>query len=346
MDALSEALTAVRMTGAIFFSAECSAPWGFAVPAVRRVSHVLAPGTERLVNYHLVTEGTATVRLDGMPDLAIAAGDVVVLPYGDAHLVFNGSPQTFVDSGATLGRVLDGACDTMRLGGGGEVTRFVCGFFGCERDADRLFLAGLPRLVAVHVRGDPAGGWLEGSIRHLVSEASSGRAGRKVLLSRMAEALFVETLRRYMEELPPEQTGWLAGARDAVVGSALALLHRDPSRPWTLDELATAAGASRSVVAERFARFLGEPPLTYLARWRLRLAARLLETSRQTVVQVAAHVGYESEAAFNRAFKRQFGLPPARYRRQIVSDAASAGGTSRGRRPDRVLEAGIPHRRG
>jgi AraC-like DNA-binding protein len=317
MDALSEALSAVRMTGAIFFNAVCTAPWGFAVPDVRRVAHVLAPGTERLVNYHLVTEGKAFVRFEGEEEVPIEAGDIVILPHGDAHTVSNGSPSKLIDSAASLGRFLAGGLGAMRLGGGGETTGFVCGYFGCERHAGRLFLAGLPTMIKLNVRGDSAGSWLESSIRHLVSEAESMRPGRTVLLSKMAEALFIETLRRYMEQLPPEHTGWLAGARDPVVGGALALLHRRPYHSWTAAELAEAVGASRTVVAERFVRFLGEPPLTYLARWRLQLAARLLETSRKTVLQVAMDVGYESEAAFNRAFKREFGLPPAQYRRKL-----------------------------
>jgi AraC-like DNA-binding protein len=317
MDALSEALSAVRMTGAIFFNAVCTAPWGFAVPDVRRVAHVLAPGTERLVNYHLVTEGKAFVRFEGEEEVPIEAGDIVILPHGDAHTVSNGSPSKLIDSAASLGRFLAGGLGAMRLGGGGETTGFVCGYFGCERHAGRLFLAGLPTMIKLNVRGDSAGSWLESSIRHLVSEAESMRPGRTVLLSKMAEALFIETLRRYMEQLPPEHTGWLAGARDPVVGGALVLLHRKPHHPWTAAELAEAVGASRTVVAERFVRFLGEPPLTYLARWRLQLAARLLETSRKTVLQVAMDVGYESEAAFNRAFKREFGLPPAQYRRKL-----------------------------
>ena len=218
----------------------------------------------------------------------------------------------------------------MRLGGGGEATRFVCGYFGCERHAERLFLAGLPSMIKINMRGDAAGEWLESSIRHLVSEAGSGRPGQSVLLSKMAEALFIETLRRYMEQLPPEQTGWLAGARDPVVGAALALLHRKPCHPWTLEELAAEVGASRSVFAERFTRFLGEPPLTYLARWRLQLAARLLQTTRKTVMQLALDVGYESEAAFNRAFKREFGLPPAQYRKRLAGNGARAARRSHG----------------
>jgi AraC-like DNA-binding protein len=215
----------------------------------------------------------------------------------------------------------------MRLGGGGEMTRFVCGYFGCERNADRLFLAGLPLMIRINLRGDPAGEWLESSVRHLVSQAGSARPGQSVLLSKMAEALFIETIRRYMEALPPEQTGWLAGARDTVVGGALALLHRKPRHHWTVDELAAEIGTSRSVLAQRFSRFLGEPPLTYLARWRLQLAARMLQTTREAVLQVASEVGYDSEAAFNRAFKREFGVPPGQFRRSVSqSHQGLAGG--------------------
>jgi AraC-like DNA-binding protein len=330
MDALSEALNAVRMTGAIFYYAECTAPWGFQVPHVQKVAHVLAPGTERLVGYHLVTEGRAIAQFAGSPAVPLSAGDVVIVPHGDAHTVSNGSPSTFFDSEASLVQYLVGGLTTMRVGGGGETTGFVCGYFGCERHADRLFLAGLPFMIKINLRGDPAGEWLENSIRHLVSQAGSERPGQAVLLSRMAEALFIETLRRYMEQLPPEQTGWLAAARDQVVGRALAALHREPGHRWSFDELAADVGTSRSVLAERFSRFLGESPLTYLARWRLQIAARRIQTTRDTILQVALDVGYESEAAFNRAFKREFGLPPAQYRKKILGQAV---GSSQGQRP-------------
>ena len=225
---------------------------------------------------------------------------------------------TYLDSGASLSEFLVGHLTSMQLGGGGEMTRFVCGYFGCERHADRLFLAGLPLMIKINLRGDPAGEWLESSVRHLVSQAGSARPGQAVLLSKMAEALFIETIRRYMEALPPEHTGWLAGARDPVVGGALALLHRKPCHHWTVEQLAAEIGASRSLLADRFSRFLGEPPLTYLARWRLQLAARMLQTTREAVIQVASEVGYESEAAFNRAFKREFGVPPGQFRRSCI----------------------------
>jgi AraC-like DNA-binding protein len=323
MDALSAALNSVRMTGAIFFNAICTAPWGFAVPPLKLVAHALAPGTERLVSYHLVTEGKAVVGFDDGEEVSVMAGDIVIIPHGEAHTIKNGFPPRLIETGESLGEYLAGTLSTMRVGSGGEVTHFVCGYFGCDRHADRLFLAGLPQMIKLNIRGDAAGEWLETSIRHLVCEADSKRPGTTVLLSKMAEALFIETLRRYMERLPPEQVGWLAGARDPIVGAALALMHGSPCHPWTVRDLASEVGTSRSVLTERFARFLDESPLAYLARWRLQLAARRLQTTRNTVLQVASDVGYESEAAFNRAFKREYGLPPAQYRRAFATPAAA-----------------------
>jgi AraC-like DNA-binding protein len=205
---------------------------------------------------------------------------------------------------------------------------------GCERHAARLFLAGLPSLIKINLRTDAAGRWLENSIRHLLDEAKSRRPGGAVVLSKMAEAFFIETLRRYMQQLPPEQRGWLAGAQDPVVGAALALLHRQPCHSWTVSELGAEIGASRSLVAERFVLFLGEPLLTYLMRWRLQLAARLLQTTQKTILQVAVDVGYESEPAFNRAFRREFGLPPAQYRRKLAGNGAGVRITSPESAPD------------
>lgn len=314
VDTLSEALKAVRMTSALILNAEFSAPWGVTTdPAI--VMPLLAPDAERLVMYHLVIEGEAHVQIAGAPAVSLMPGDIVIIPHGDVHIFSYGSPPRLLD---LTDDVFSNASDLSLAthGGGGEMTRFVCGYFGCERRADRLFLAGLPQVIKVNIRGDAAGRWLEDSMRHLASEVGDTRPGNRVLLSKMAETLFIEALRRYMEQLTPEQTGWLAAAKDPVVGRALALLHRDPRHPWTAVELAAQAGASRSVIAERFAHLLGESPLGYLARWRMQLAARLLESTHSTMIQVAAEVGYESETAFSRAFSREFGLPPARYRKQ------------------------------
>lgn len=322
MDALSQALGAVHMTGAIFYQVEGTAPWGFAVPAMQDVGQALSPGTDRLINYHVVTEGEAQVRLQGGETRTVHAGDVVVVPHGHAHVVSSGSPANVADARPPLGEALSGRPSTIHLGAGGTPTTIICGFFGCERSADRLFLAGLPDLLAVNVRGDSAGAWLEGSVRHLVAEAQAGRPGTAALLSRMAEALFIETLRKYMADLPSDQTGWLAAARDPVVGVALSRLHADPARSWSVADLAAEVGASRTVLSERFAHLLGEPPMAYLMRWRLALAARQLQTSQKTVLQVALEVGYQSESAFNRAFKREFGVPPARYRKEFLAGPA------------------------
>jgi AraC-like DNA-binding protein len=315
-DALSEVLRGVRLTGAIFLRAEMREPWGFQAPAASDASSVLAPGTEHLVPFHLVTEGVATVRVKGCKPLRLRPGEIVVLPGGDAHVLENGAVTEPIDSSTLLPEILKGSVLAERGGGRGPVTRFICGYVGWERHAAKFFLSGLPPVFKVVIRGHGSGEWIESAIVHLVSESESSRAGSRALLAKLAEALFIETLRRHVAELRPDDTGWLAGARDPAVGAALAWMHREPTRAWTVAELAKRAGVSRTVFAARFAEVLGQTPLAYLARWRLQLAATRLESSDETILQIALGVGYESEAAFNRAFKRAFGLPPARYRKR------------------------------
>jgi AraC-like DNA-binding protein len=315
LDVLSEVLRSVRLTGATFFSAEFRAPWGFTSPSIETLARALNDPDAHLVLFHLVLDGSATVGVEGAPDVTLEAGDIVAFPQGHGHRVWQGRPDHWYDTGPAVRRALAGELPLSRTGGAGAATRFVCGYFSCDRWASEVLLAGLPSILTVNVRDGDRRGWLEDAIQFLAAEAASDHAGRTALLTRLSEALFVETLRRWMAALPSEDTGWLAGARDEVVGRALALLHREPSRRWTLDALARDAGASRSALAERFAHYLQEPPMAYLARWRLQLGARLLATTRQTVLEVGGRVGYESEAAFNRAFRRAYGLPPGRYRR-------------------------------
>jgi AraC-like DNA-binding protein len=202
----------------------------------------------------------------------------------------------------------------LRAGGGGATSRFVCGYMTCDPYLSRPILSGLPPVFKVNIRTDASGHWLENSILHLVDEAASGRVGSEAMLAKLSEALFVDTLRRYVAALPEQQTGWLTGARDPIVGRSLGLLHSRVAHPWTIADLADEVGISRSALVERFTRYLSEPPMTYLTRWRLQLAARSLERTSRGVGEIAADVGYESEAAFSRAFKREFGLPPGRYR--------------------------------
>jgi AraC-like DNA-binding protein len=186
----------------------------------------------------------------------------------------------------------------------------------CEPRLSEVFLAGLPKMFKVHLANAPSGQWLEASIRFSVADWNESDAGSGLVLAKLAELLFVETLRRYINALPPDQTGWLAGARDGVIGHALALLHGDPAHPWTIAELARRSGVSRTRLAERFRHFLGESPMAYLSQWRLNLGAEMLQTTEDSVAEVAAAVGYASEAAFNRAFRREFGCPPAQFRRK------------------------------
>jgi AraC-like DNA-binding protein len=315
-DPLSEVLRSVRLSGAIFLDAELSAPWGFASPPASAGGSLLAPSAEHLILFHLLVEGEASARIPGETKVALEAGDIAVLPRGDAHELWNGRVTELTDSSSLLPKILEGEVVSERGGGGGGITKFICGYISCERQAKRLFLAGLPDLFKVNIRGDASGEWLENTIRHLASERAPARAGRSALLAKLAEALFIETLRRYMTDLPRQRTGWLAAARDSAVSRALGAIHRDPTRAWTVASLAERAGLSRSVFAERFTRLLGEAPLTYVSHCRMQLGARLLETTDDSVLQVALSAGYESEAAFNRAFKREFALPPARYRSQ------------------------------
>ena len=326
MDVLSEVLKVVKLEGAVYFNGEFSAPWSFRSPASRRLAPYLAPGSEHVIIYHLITEGRAYAETKNSPRVSLDPGDIVVFPHGDAHVIGYGSAGEAVDSERELQRILSQGLKLVQMGGGGEVTRIICGYMACEPRLSKVFLAGLQPVFKINIRSDASGQWLENSIRFSVKEAGSSSAGGAAVLAKLSEALFVETLRRYILQLPREQTGWLAGARDPEVGNALAVMHRRPEHPWTLADLAREAGLSRSVLAERFHHYLGEPPMTYLTRWRLQLGAQRLSSTSYSVAQVAAEVGYESESAFNRAFKREFGLPPARYRSEAKAPNAGVKG--------------------
>ncbi len=320
MDALSEILHSVKLEGAVFYNAEFTAPWGFRSPPSCEVATFLRKGPRHVIIYHLLTAGRARAEVeDSTHRIELVPGDIVVFPHGDAHILSNGSPASIIDNGEHLKEVFSQGMVLARGGGGGASSLFVCGYMECDRELCRNFLGGLPPVFKVNIRNDHAGQWLENSIKFSAGEAGANRAGSEAVLARLSEALFVETLRRYMAELPPEQTGWLAGARDPGVGAALAHMHRAPENPWTVANLAQEVGLSRSVLAERFRHYLGEPPMTYLARWRLQLGARLLRTTSYSVARISAEVGYESEQAFNRAFKREFGAPPARFRMRARS---------------------------
>lgn len=316
MDVFSDILNDVKLSGALYFNAELSAPWGVETPPAQHLSAVLSPGSPHLVIYHFVIDGVAYAHAEGQT-LALEAGDVVVLPHGHPHALTSAPLlRETLETPEVQRKVQSRDLTILRAGGGGATTRLVCGFMACDPQLSRPILSGLPAVLKVNVRSGPAAQWLESSILHLVEEASSGRVGSEAMLAKLSEALFVDILRRYIAALPDEEKGWLSGARDPVVGRSLGLMHRRADHPWTIADLAKEVGLSRSALVERFTRYLSEPPMTYLTRWRLQLAARSLLRTPKGVAEIAAEVGYESEAAFNRAFKREFGLPPARYRRE------------------------------
>jgi len=325
MDAFSEILGTVSMKGAVFFNAEFSAPWGVYTPPSRNLAPLLSPGAPHLVIYHFVVEGSGVVTLEDGSLLRLEAGDVIVLPHGDAHGIYSEEGARDNESPAIIAKVQARDLNTMHAGGGGDVSRFVCGYMVCDPLLCRPILQSLPPAFKVNLRTDRSGHWLENSILHLVEEAASGQAGSEAMLAKLSEALFVDTLRRYVAGLPEQEVGWLAAARDPVVGKSLSLLHAKAQHPWTIAELAKEVGLSRSTLVERFTRYLEEPPIAYLIRWRLHRAARALAATSRGVAEIASDVGYESEAAFNRAFKREFGLPPARYRREHRSSDNHAG---------------------
>ncbi len=318
MDAFSEILSGVKLKGAVFFTAEFSAPWGFSAPASNKMAARLAPGAEHLVLYHFVVDGEAMVELSDAQKIELKPGDVVIFPHGDPHhMCSKGATRPFPNYGINE-KIKSHDLTPLCAGGGGEISRFVCGYMSCDPYISRPILNGLPPVFKVNIRTDRSGQWLESSILHLVDEAASGRVGSEAMLAKISEALFVDTLRRFVAALPEQQMGWLAGARDPIVGKSLGLLHSRIAHPWTIANLADEVGISRSALVERFTRYLSEPPMTYLTRWRLQMAARSLESTPRGVAEIAADVGYESEAAFNRAFKREFGQPPGRYRTTAI----------------------------
>jgi len=315
MDAFSEILSGLKLSGAFYFSADFSAPWSFSSPPSATLSELLGIGKAHLVIYHFLIEGEALVIADE-ESVELRPGDVVILPHADSHQMTSGKGATAtLQSSAILSKIKSHDLSPVQAGGGGDPARFACGYMACDPYISRPILTGLPSIFKVNIRTDRSGQWLESSILHLVEEAGSGQVGSAAMLAKLSEALFVDTLRRYIAGLPDQQVGWLAGTRDPIVGKSLGLLHSRVAHPWTIADLADEVGISRSALVERFTRYLSEPPMTYLTRWRLQLAARSLEMTSRGVSEIAAEVGYESEAAFNRAFKREFGHPPGKYRR-------------------------------
>ena len=345
MDVLSDVLRVVRLSGAVFFTADFSSPWGLESPAPVALQSALMAEAECLVLFHILVEGECEVVCDGLPVTKMASGDVVVLPRGDWHTMRScGATNTTPLTSIFTPGVHDEP-PVLSYGGGGPSSRFVCGYLNYDQRFSPL-VAALPTLLAVRARDDystidavDAGGertmpvppgsstWLGTTLKFTISEARAERPGNGAMLGRLTELMFVEIIREYMHRIGTRQSGWLAGLNDAAVGKALKLMHTNPVRDWTVDDLAREAAVSRSVLAQRFTDLVGETPMRYLANWRMQLAKQLMREGTRNIQEVATRVGYESEAAFNRAFKRMTGSPPAAWRKgavhQMVSDTKS-----------------------
>jgi AraC-like DNA-binding protein len=322
MDALSDVLRAVRLTGAIFFDIHAGEPWVAETPAGKSIVGAMFPGSEHLICYHAITRGHCWAALEGEEPIRLAAGDIIVLPHGDTHVLSSTPGLRRRPNMAAYRMPRDGKLPlTIFVGGAqGDSAQFVCGFLGCDERPFNPLLAALPRVFQVHAA---PGGALDSYVKFALAESGERRVGGQSVLGRLSELMFVDVVRQYIETLSPNRVDWLAGLREPWVGRALTLLHRSPSKPWTLRNLARAVGLSRSALAERFTRFVGQPPMQYLTHWRMQLASNDLRQRGEALAEIASRVGYESEAAFSRAFKKALGISPGAWRRQHLLQAAA-----------------------
>ena len=328
LDVLSDVLRVVRLSGAVLFRCEFSVPWAVKTPAPAELARLLLPEARQLMLFHLVAEGRCWIQLEGSERLQVEAGDIVVFPYGDAHAMASDLSIKPAPIAGLLGAALQReGMPVCVAGGGGDETHLVCGFLHCDELLFNPLCKALPALIHARSKGEPAMSFLAATVRHTINQAGAAQPGNACLLSRLSELLFIEVLRRHIAGLPPGTVGWLAALNDPVVGRVLQLMHARPAHPWTVDSLARQCATSRSLLAARFKALLGQPLMHYLACWRLQLAAEMLRDGAHGIAAIAARSGYESEPAFNRAFKRYAGDPPAtwRARARAVTHGSRAG---------------------
>jgi AraC-like DNA-binding protein len=324
-DTLSDVLEVVKLTGALFFLVDARTPWVAEAPASTHLVPVILPRAQHVVSYHVIAEGSCWCESPGHAPLRLETGDVLIVPHGQSY-------QLASACGLRTGWTLDEALEWFRAmahgelpfvvtegGHGSERIHIICGFLGCDALPFNPVLTTLPSLMRVRVHDDSRPR-LKALLEFAVAESNHARPGGRSVLLRIAELVFVEVLRSHLTSGPENDVTWLRGLRDPIVGRALARLHAAPARPWTLTGLARDVGASRSVLAERFTFFVGHPPILYLTRWRIQLAASRLAAGAAPVSAVAADVGYESEAAFCRAFKKVTGVTPASWRSRRRAD--------------------------
>jgi len=308
-------LYATRLTGGVFLDAELSAPWCVTAQVGPEDCAPFVAVPANVIAYHYVSAGGFLLEVDDEPPIAVAGGEIVILPRNDPHRLGTALDLSAVRADDLIRPAADGGLARIVHGGGGERTRMLCGFLANDTPNDPI-LRILPKVLKVSVADGP-GDWIESSLRYGAEELA-GAAKSPAVFAKLAELMFMEAVRRYFASLPEESRGWRAGVRDSAIGRALGLLHSRIGDRWSTESLAGAVGMSRSAFAERFTRIIGEPPMRYLAQQRLQAASHRLAASSDSIARIAFKVGYESEAAFNRAFKREFGVPPAAWRKQCA----------------------------
>ena len=319
-DPLSDVLRMVRLTGALFFMVDASHPWGVEVPRADRFASIVLPRAQHVISYHIVLKGRGWAGIPGTSSTWFETGDILVFPHADPYFMLSQPGQSpEYDAEATVQFFREMVAGNLPFvieegGGGEERTQFVCGYLGCDTRPFNPVLTALPPLLRVRRAATDHTDLLDSLIELTLAEAQKSRPGGECIRLKLSELIFVEVVRRYLETLSVDQHSWLAGLRDPIVGRALAELHKRSSYQWTLQELAEASGVSRSVLAERFAQLVGTPPMQYLTLWRIQMAARLLADGTTKIAAIGHQVGYESEAAFSRAFRRVTGVAPAKWR--------------------------------
>jgi AraC-like DNA-binding protein len=316
LDVLSDVLRVIRLAGGVFLEAEFTAPWCISGKLSSDDCRPFLMTPRHIIASHFVVAGQMQLRVDGGDTIDVGAGELVLLPHNDAHTFGSDLDVAVMPARQVIRPPQHGSLARINYGGGGETTRLLCGFLGCETSFSPL-LASLPSVLKLDLRATASGAWIESSFRFAASEIAAGRIGSTTVITKLSELLFVEAVSQFVASLPAERRGWLAGLRDPQIGRALAALHARPTEGWTAESLALEVGMSRSVFAERFTSLVGQPPIYYLTLWRMHVAAQHLREGRGSVAQIAFQVGYESEAAFSRAFKREFGTSPGIWRRQL-----------------------------
>jgi AraC-like DNA-binding protein len=346
VDVLSEVLRVVRLSGAIHFCAEFTGPWAIlSSPPAMLAARLKVPGGS-VTPFHVVTEGSCWVISGALPPIHVETGDVIVFPRGDQHVMASDPQLAPVPIQDIYSQPSMGQINVVKYGGAGPPARFICGFLHSDQRFDPL-LKSLPAVLCVRSRDDSftldtfdGSGrrvqpvtqlqekeWWRASLRYLISETATPGPGNRAVLARLAESLFLQLLQWQLQYAAQGHGGgWLAGLYDTQVGPALTLLHAQPDRSWTVATLAKEVGVSRAAFAKRFVELVGESPIAYLAGWRMHLAQHLLQESTLGMGEIAARVGYESDAAFNRAFRRRVGSPPATWRqaRDLSTEAKPA----------------------